>query len=220
MTTATKKRLLVQTYYASKLAKQYPEHENACYEVKEELLRRLIDYGLVTLKGFHQIGEYTRTTNRDMGWSTTSRFYADYYETPDGEWGFHTPRSNGRGKGNLGYLADLSQNSDAEKLKTEEEVKIASANPKIKKILRKIQEEKEEKERKNEELVNQLVASGDTYKDVIYGPYSNDWATFTYEIISKKEATIKLTELVSDYSWARRYNKPTHDVGDIVTIAE
>ena len=136
--------MLKLAYYASKKAKQEPKNENLYYAVKDAATEELIADGTLLLRGFHQIGEYKKFNGFGI---KTKKFYANYFETADGEWSFHQPRVNGRGKGNLGTILDLAQNTKIVKI-TEEETAILARHPLI---LRKFKEnEKQEIHKKAE----------------------------------------------------------------------
>ena len=198
-------------YLASKLAKQSSEHRSSLYRLKEALLKPLIEDGTLTLRGFHNVGEYIYHNGFGMN---TKRFYADYYETADKAWGFHLPRANGRGKGNLGEVRGLDQNTKTNKL-TKIEIVELSKDPRINPAFQLIKAKEANEKKRVSKVLRQLKKQG-YYEHVISGPYNDDNARFGFESVGKGK--IKLTSLIADYGWSKKYNYNFKNVGDIITL--
>jgi len=200
-------------YYVSKLAKQYEKHEQKLYSIKNSIIRKLYMDGEIELKGFHTVGKYIHG-NR-FG-TTAKKFYASYYETPCGKFGFHLPRENGRGKGYLGELDNLSENKEIKKI-GKSLIKDMKKDERIATIIQSIAKEEKEK-RKIEKIkldcFNDWIKENEFYTDTICGKYDDDSATFNFEVIDNLK--IKLTNLISDYSWSKKYSYSHKSIGDIL----
>ena len=180
-------------------------------------MQGLIADNILQLKGFHTVGNYKHWN----GWGVNCKhFYANYYETSDGAWGFHSPRENGRGKGNLGELSGLSENKEIKKI-DKSLIKEMERDERIVLIVQAIKKEARE-ERKIEKIkltyFNEWVNRVENqYKSTISGRYDDDSALFRFEVVDNFK--IKLVELLSDYTWSKRYSYNHKDVGDIVNIS-
>ena len=196
------------TYYVSKLAKQYNLFADPLYEAKNNAMKGLCDKNVLILKGFHKVGEY----NKFNGFGVqTKSFYADYYETPDQKWGFHTLRANGRGKGLLGEIENLSENSAIKKL-TKKDISTLNKDVRIKGIIKEINKfQKSEGKR----IADKLNEMNGIYTDFVFSKFSDDTATFKYEQIAPNQ--IKLTGIIEPYLWANRYGMGKV-VGQIITL--
>ena len=113
--------------YESKKAKQEPENEQLYYAVP-----KLITDGIHVLRGFNQIGDYKQ--NNGFGLNIV-KFSVTYYETADGEWGWHV-------------VKDLAENKRIAQI-TEEEMAIIAQHPKI---IQKFAEKKQKEEERQTHL--------------------------------------------------------------------
>jgi vacuolar-type H+-ATPase subunit I/STV1 len=219
MTNQKKYTELEFCYFVSKLAKKHFSYKEFFYNKKNEILQALVEGGELKLKGFHSVGSYT--SGKQYGsefFTNTRKFYADLYETNDGKWSFHSPRENGRGKGNLGCVENLNENSAINKL-SKNKIKLMEKDARIAETIKEIKRKEKEKNQKQKQalkvLGEQMEKEG-CFKHVVYGPYSDDYAKFEFKKTSS--TTIQLTKILTDYTWARRYNKPTQNVGDIINL--
>ena len=198
------------TYLASKLAKQYDSIKDACYDLKNKMIREMLETGELTLIGFHKVGEYKHFN----GFGTKVKsFYANFYESRDKKYCFHRPRIDGRGKGFLGEVYNLAENKEIKKITKKEQAELLRDElfADIASELKKIKKEENARMKKTKKHIESLNG---VYTHYIYGKYNDDSAKFKFEIVGKKE--IKLTEMVKDYSWSKNYSYSFKSVNDIV----